>query len=138
MAQNNEHAAKVVDKLLNGMGEFISTKTVMGNPVDVGGTAIIPLMDVSFGMGVGTGSEDKKNKGCGGIGGRMTPSAVLVVNDGRVRLVNIKNQDSMTKILDMVPALIDRFTVPKDGQTISDKEAVDIAFEKDKNDSKNS
>ena len=32
----------------------------------------------------------------------MTPSAVLVIKDGATKLVNIKNQDSMTKILDMV------------------------------------
>ena len=38
------------------------------------------------------------------------PSAVLVIKDGQTKLVNIKNQDGMTKILDMVPDFVDRFT----------------------------
>ena len=42
--------------------------------------------------------------------GKMSPSAVLVIKNGQVRLVNIKNQDTINKIIDMVPDLIDRFT----------------------------
>ena len=38
----------------------------------------------------------------------MSPSAVLVIQDGHTKLVNIKNQDSITKILDMVPELVDK------------------------------
>ena len=39
----------------------------------------------------------------------MSPSAVLVIQNGRTKLVNIKNQDTMTKILDLIPDVIDRF-----------------------------
>ena len=39
----------------------------------------------------------------------MTPSAILVISNGHSKLVNIKNQDSVTKILDMIPDLVDRF-----------------------------
>ena len=68
------------------------------------------------------------SSGGGGIGGKMTPSAVLIVNkNGTTKLVNIKNQDTVTKVLDMIPDLVDRF-VPKKEETISDAEAVDIAF----------
>ena len=44
----------------------------------------------------------------------MTPSAVLVIKDGATKLVNIKNQDSMTKILDMVPDFVNKFTSGSD------------------------
>ena len=40
----------------------------------------------------------------------MSPSAVLVIKDGVPKLVNIKEQSGLTKILDMVPDFIDRFT----------------------------
>ena len=40
----------------------------------------------------------------------MTPCAVLVIQNGHTRLVNIKNQDTITKILDMVPDMVDKFT----------------------------
>ena len=38
------------------------------------------------------------------------PSAVLVIQDGSTKLVNIKNQDGITKILDMVPDFVNKFT----------------------------
>ena len=45
--------------------------------------------------------------------GKMTPSAVLVIQNGSTRLVNIKNQDGLTKVLDMVPDFVDRFASGK-------------------------
>lgn len=38
--------------------------------------------------------------------GKVSPSAVLVIQNGTTKLVNIKNQDTVTKILDMVPDVI--------------------------------
>ena len=40
----------------------------------------------------------------------LTPSAVLVIQGGETKLVNVKNQDSMTKILDMIPGFVDKFS----------------------------
>lgn len=42
--------------------------------------------------------------------GKPTPSAVLVIQNGTTKLVNIKNQDGLTKVLDMVPDFVDRFS----------------------------
>lgn len=44
------------------------------------------------------------------MGGKITPSAVLVIQNGTTKLVNIKNQDGVTKILDMVPDFVNKFT----------------------------
>ena len=57
---------------------------------------------------------EKREKGMGGIGGKITPSAVLVIKNGTTKLVNVRNQDTMTKILDMVPDLVNRFTEKKE------------------------
>ncbi len=38
------------------------------------------------------------------------PSAVLVISNGTTKLVNVKNQDGITKILDMVPDFVNKFT----------------------------
>ena len=43
------------------------------------------------------------------MGGKMQPSAVLIIKDGNAKLINIKNQDGITKILDLVPDFLDRF-----------------------------
>ena len=51
---------------------------------------------------------------------KINPSAVLVIQNGVTKLVNIKNQDGMTKILDMVPDFINKFTSGKDTDDIID------------------
>ena len=99
MAENNFKTT--VEALFKGMDGVVSSKTVIGEAIHIDDTIILPLVDVSFAIGAGSFSGDKKDKGAGGIGGKMTPSAVLVIRDGMTRLVNIKNQDTMTKILDM-------------------------------------
>ena len=90
-------------------------------------TIIIPLVDVTFGVGAGASRSDKKDGGGGGMSGKMTPSAVLLIKTGQTKLVNIKNQDSVTKILDMIPDLVDRFTA-KPETMMSDEEAQKAAF----------
>lgn len=127
--QNNNFPS-VVESLLKGMDTVLSTKTVVGEATQIGDTIILPLVDVTFGVGAGAGSGEKKNSGGGGLGGKMTPSAVLVIRDGYTKLVNVKNQDTMTKILDMVPDIVDKFTAKKDGE-MKEEEIVDIAFPKE-------
>ncbi len=129
MAENQ--FSGVVESLLKGMDTILSTKTVVGEAPQIGDTIILPLVDVSFGVGAGAGVNDEKKtqNGAGGLGGKMTPSAVLVIGkNGSARLVNIKNQDTVTKILDMVPDILDRFGKKDKEEKIDDKEAVDAAF----------
>ena len=123
----NNNFDTTVESLFKGMDSFISTKTVVGDAVTVGDTIILPLVDVSFAVGAGAFNGDKKEKGAGGLGGKMTPSAVLVIQIGHTKLVNVKNQDTMTKILDMVPDIVDKFTAKKNVD-IKEEEIVDIAF----------
>ncbi len=113
MAENN--FSNTVESLFNGMDSFITTKTVVGDAVRFDdGTIVLPLVDVSFGVAAGAfanenGSETKNNGG-GGMGAKIQPSAVLVIKDGNSKLVNVKNQDGITKILDMVPGFVEKFS----------------------------
>ena len=109
-----------VESLFKGMDSFITTKTVVGDAIHIGDTIILPLVDVSFGVAAGAFSQEKKNNGAGGMGGKINPSPVLVIQNGVTKLVNIKNQDGMTKILDMVPDFINKFTSGKDTDDIID------------------
>lgn len=118
MADNSFN--NTVESLFKGMDSFITTKTVVGDAIHIGDTIILPLVDVSFGVAAGAFSQEKKNNGEGGMGGKINPSAVLVIQNGVTKLVNIKNQDGMTKILDMVPDFINKFTSGKDTDDIID------------------
>ncbi len=123
MADNNFKGA--VEALFSGVDGMISSKTVVGDAIHIGDTIILPLVDVSFGLGAGAFSSDKKEQGGGGIGGKITPCAVLVIQNGKTKLVNIKNQDTITKILDMVPDVIDKFTGEKE-EEMTEQEVADI------------
>ena len=118
MADNSFN--NTVESLFKGMDSFITTKTVVGHAIHIGDTIILPLVDVSFGVAAVAFSQEKKNNGAGGMGGKINPSAVLVIQNGVTKLVNIKNQDGMTKILDMVPDFINKFTSGKDTDDIID------------------
>ena len=130
MADNNFKVT--VEALFQGMDAVISSRTVVGDAIHINDTIILPLVDVSFAVGAGAFNGDKsgekKEKGAGGLGGKMTPSAVLVIQNGTTRLVNIKNQDTITKILDMVPDVLDRFTSKGNGK-MSEEDLNDILDE---------
>lgn len=117
-----------VASLFKGMDSFITTKTVVGDAVHIGETIILPLVDVSFGVAAGAFTNETKNNGGGGMGGKITPSAVLVIQNGTTKLVNVKNQDGITKILDMVPDFVNKFT-SKDKSSEVDAQAQQKAAE---------
>jgi len=122
MADNNFQ--NTVEALFKGMDSFITTKTVVGEAISIGDTIILPLVDVSFGVAAGAFAENAKNNGGGGMGGKISPSAVLVINKNGTKLVNVKNQDAITKILDMVPDVVNKFT--KDDSSDTDQVVEDI------------
>ena len=108
MSDNNFNAT--VESLFKGMDSFLTTKTVVGDAVRFeDGTIILPLIEVSFGVGAGAFAGDKKNNAGGGLGGKITPSAVLVIQNGSSKVVNVKEKDSISKLLDMVPDVINKF-----------------------------
>lgn len=113
-----------LEVLLEQLENFITTKTVVGEPIHVGETILLPLVDVSFGVAAGATAANnlkEKNKekeknvdgqsdsGVGGLGAKITPSAMLIIQNGTTQLVNIKAQDSVSKLIDMVPGLISNF-----------------------------
>ena len=120
-----------VETLISGMDGFLSSKTVVGNPVTIQDTIIIPLIDVSFGIGCGSFGGNGQEKGAGGMGGRMTPSSVLVIHDGTTRLINIATHTGMDKLLDLVPDFVDTFVSKKKakGRSVSESNAREAAAE---------
>ena len=119
-----------VNSLFKGLDAFISAKTVVGEAIHVGDTIILPLVDVSFGVGAGAFEGDKKSNGGGGMTGKLTPSAVLVIQNGSTKLVNVKNQDGLTKVLDMVPDFVNKFTSKGEKDNIVEESEDDSAAKK--------
>ncbi len=98
-----------LDALFGKMENFVSTKTVVGEAVTFGDITVIPFVDVSFGVGAGSTSsnqeKDNKESGMGGLGAKITPSAVMVVQNGNVQMVSVKNQSAVEKLINMAPGI---------------------------------
>ena len=97
-----------INALCQKLGDFIASKTVVGEAVTVGEITLIPLIEVTFGMGAG-GNEKGGKDGCaGGMGAKVAPNAVIAIVNGNVQLINIKNQDALNKIIDLAPSIANK------------------------------
>ena len=115
-----------IQSLFDGMNTVLSTKTVVGEPITVNDTIIIPLVDVHFGMGAGSMASDakKKDSAGGGIGCDMDPCAVLVIRGDVVKVIPVESHQSpFMKLIDMVPDIMDRFTKgdPMEDEKVDEK-----------------
>ncbi len=113
--------SEMLNGLFKGMEGFVDSKTVVGDPITLPeGTILIPIVDVSFGVGAGAFCKDTKNKAGGGMGGKMTANSVVIVHDGDVRLLNIKEQDALTKCVDLIPEIIKKIKKIKNGDNLDE------------------
>ena len=62
------------------------------------------------------------------MGGKLTPSAVLVIHNGITRMISVERNSGIEKILDMVPDFVDKFVSKKEGAE-QDPEARKAAHE---------
>ena len=70
MAEKDNTFQNTVEALFRGMDSFITTKTVVGEAIHIEDTILLPLVDVSFGVGAGAFAENAKNNAGGGMGGK--------------------------------------------------------------------
>ncbi|WP_317854789.1 GerW family sporulation protein [Chakrabartyella piscis] len=94
-----------VDVLFEKVEELVSTKTVVGEAIVIGDLTLLPMIEVAVGAGVGAKSDVDA---AGGVGAKITPSAVLVIQNGNIQMINIKNQDAVSKLIDMAPGVVNK------------------------------
>ena len=100
-----EQLNDVLKTTLGEVERMLSTKTVVGEPFEVRGNTIVPLIAVGFGFGGGGGEgEDHKlanAKGSGlgtGAGGGVRPVALVIVDkDGHARVEPIRTVASVVE-----------------------------------------
>ena len=91
-----ESVENLFDKAVGEIERMLNTKTVVGEPIKIEDTTLIPLVNVGFGFGVGEGqgTEPKSGSGRGGGtggGGGVKPVALVIVNKEGVRVEPIKS-----------------------------------------------
>ncbi len=110
---------KLVKTTLGEMEKVLGSKTVVGEPITIGDSTIIPLLSIGFGFGGGgaSGSGDSKKEGgeafggAGGAGGGVKPIAVIIIDKDGARIESIKGgmASALEKIGESVPKLMEKF-----------------------------
>jgi uncharacterized spore protein YtfJ len=114
-----EDVEKLIKSTLGEIEKVLDAKTVVGEPITIEGTTLIPLMSVGFGFaaGGGTGKGETKQEmegggsGTGG-GGGVKPIAVIVIDKDGVRIEPIKGgmATAMEKLSETIPDIAAKLT----------------------------
>ena len=110
--QQSEAIVKEIENLFGkAIGEIerlLNTKTVVGDPITVEGSTLIPLISIGFGFCVGAGEGKDARNGAGsgggtGGGGGVKPVALIVVDKDGVRVETVKGgaASALEKIADV-------------------------------------
>jgi uncharacterized spore protein YtfJ len=98
-------AATLLDKLK----AIAQTETVVGKPIQVDGTTLIPVSRVSVGFGLGGINGKAQTAGSGG-GLTVEPIAFIVIQGDNARILSLtRDKDLIGKAMDLVPEVVALF-----------------------------
>lgn len=123
---------EAVEVLFNKVDDLVSTKTVVGEAIVIGEMTLLPLIEVAVGAGVGA-NEKGGTSAAGGMGAKITPSAILMIRPEGTQLINVKNQDAITKLIDMAPGVVNKlnFGAVFTGRNKKDEAREEVKFEEE-------
>lgn len=111
-----------LDSIFSHLENMFKAKTVIGDPIVIGEITLVPVVNVTFGIGTGGGEgKDAKEQGAGGIGAgtgaRLIPAAVIVIKGDHVSMLPIAGRSSLENIVEMVPEVVGKLknVVQKEG-----------------------
>lgn len=107
-----------LDIAFEKLEKFLKTETVIGDPIVIGEVTLVPIITVAFGCGGGGGKgvDPKGGDGIGsgiGVGAKISPDAIMVIKNGDATILPIKQKQSMEKLINMVPELVEKFDLKK-------------------------
>lgn len=117
--EGNTQVNESLETLFSHLEKFLKTETVVGEPIIVGETTLIPIITVSFGCagGGGGGKDEKGSDGMGtgvGVGAKITPDAVIVIRQGDVTLLPVKSRTNLENLVGMVPEIVKKLKFKKE------------------------
>lgn len=118
--ENQASLKENLDTLFTNLEKFLKTETVVGEPIVVGETTLIPIISLSFGCGTGgrnDGTKGECKNGTGlGAAAKVTPNAVIAITGDKVTLLPITGKSNLDSILNMVPEIVSKFKFKKPGK----------------------
>lgn len=102
-----------LETIFSRLENMFKAKTVIGNPIKIGEVTLVPIVNVTFGIGAcGEESKDSKEQGGGGLGAgsgaRLTPSAIIVIKGDQVSMLPIASKGSIENIIEKVPEVVEK------------------------------
>lgn len=109
------------EELIKGVAselkEFLSTKNVVSEPIDLGDKVVIPVARFGFGFGAGSGQgKDGGSEGAGG-GGGIEPVAIIILHKDvkgpeGVQVMSLKKDSALAQVISalsesLAPQVID-------------------------------
>ena len=94
--------------------DMVNAETIIGDPIHIDDTTIIPVSRVTFGFAsggsdVGPSSSKQMFGGGSGAGVSVTPVAFLVIADGNVRTVQLIDKvTAVDNVVASLPELVDK------------------------------
>jgi uncharacterized spore protein YtfJ len=110
---------ELVKTVLSELRAITKTETVVGKPIEVGDTTLVPVSKISVGFGVGGGKKNSKDGQGEATGGGISiePVAFFVVREGKVDLVSVKKEDiGLGKFIELVPQIVEKVKDLKGGK----------------------
>lgn len=117
----NEHPIKnLMTETMEKIKSMVDVNTIIGKPIQAGGTTIIPVSKVTFGFGTGGTDFQSKNAkdtspicfgGGGGAGVTVSPVCFLVVNsngEARILPLNAQAESTADRLVEMIPDAINK------------------------------
>jgi uncharacterized spore protein YtfJ len=123
-------------EFMNGlMAEFrqvAATETVVGEPLVLGDTTLIPVIRISIGVGAGGGegegtdpkeSSQGKGTGVGGGGGvRVEPAAFIVMRGGEIEILSAPGKSGrLAEAFEHLPDLVAKLAETRKGKEKEEK-----------------
>lgn len=103
------------------MQKSMTSKSVVGDPITIQDTTLIPLISIGmgFGAGVGAGKSRDQGEGSGGGGGLgIKPVAVLIIDKSGVKVEMLKEvrTSAVEKLVEAVPKIAEALPSMKEKQ----------------------
>lgn len=115
---DNHPIEGIMNTTMEKIKQMVDANTVVGDPILIGdNNAIIPISKISYGFASGGSDFPSKKEsnelfgGGGGAGVTILPVAILTINDGEAKLLQIEPFNSTTdRVIGMVPDIVDKIT----------------------------
>jgi uncharacterized spore protein YtfJ len=128
---------EILKTALDQMQYIAKTKTVFGDPIEVGEVTLIPISKVSIGFAAGGANSEKRSGAGTGTGGgvQVTPVAFISISGEKVQIHSLdKSDQSLKKILAMAPDIIKKVSQFMDKKGKKNKESEKDKKKSDKED----